>query len=78
MTNSDVLTMAVKSLGVMSENTITGRGLRRFLNDITRCKDCKHWLSTSDNKKDTCSVNCVYMHDPDFFCAYGEAVRLEG
>lgn len=73
MTNADVLTGAIKSLGVMSENTITGRGLRRFLSDMVKCKDCKHWVRTTNDIKDTCGINCIYMYDPEFFCAYSEA-----
>ena len=67
-TNKDVLNKARWEI----VRGVAGRGVERLLDDIVLCENCKHWLTTTTNEKDTCGLNAMRMSDPDFFCACGE------
>ena len=70
MTNKDVIEEARKE----EIQGLAGRGIAKLIRDLVMCKDCKHWINTRTGEKDTCGINCIYMHDPDFFCSCGEKI----
>ena len=39
--------------------------------ELVRCKECKHWRNTDAEKIPTASIACGNMHADDF-CSYGE------
>ena len=53
-------------------------GKRDAINELVRCKDCKHSCNVSDI--DPTDMECHYLHydyiSPDSFCSFGE--RREG
>ena len=58
---------AYKMIPHCTKDTITYE-----MDELVRCKDCKHAKGQNKNEVWCCFVDDGFSHEPDWFCADGE------